>query len=287
MKTRSNKADAYQIVTDQIIEAMESESSNWTNPMIRAAGYPFNGTTGNNYNGINVLLLGLAGGGAFASYKQWQGKGCQVRKGEKGVKIIFFKVLEKEVEGKIEKFPMARVSTVFRFSQVDGEFAEQFKTPAVDTTAAIEAADKWVSATGADIRTADEGRAFYMPSQDFIQMPPRNGFTNTPTSTSTEAYYGVLLHELTHWTGHKTRLDRLEDKNAQGYAYEELVAELGAAFQCCLLGVTAEPRPDHAHYLNSWIAALKNDKKLIVKAARQAQAAVDYIGGLQDQQQAA
>lgn len=280
------KADAYQKVTDQIIAAMENGAKNWINPMI-GAGYPENGVTGARYNGINVLLLGMQGGGAWASYKQWQSKGCQVRKGERGTSIIFFKVFEKDVDGETKNFPVARLYTVFRYSQVDGEFAEQFDAPRADQTQAVAAADEWVANTGATIRTADESRAFYMPSQDFIQMPPRDGFRATAESNATETFYGTLLHELTHWTGHKSRLSRLEDKSREGYAFEELVAELGAAFQSCKLGVTIEPRDDHAQYLNSWIAALKNDKRLIVKAAKKAQASVDFIEALQTRTEAA
>ena len=128
----------------------------------------------------------------------------------------------------------------------------------------------------------DSGRAFYSPASDSIQMPPRNGFVATETSTANETYHSTLLHELGHWTGHKSRLDRLDLKSQHGYAFEELIAELAATYQCVRLGVSSAPRADHAQYLSGWLAALRGDKRLIVKAASRAQAAVDYIEGLQD-----
>lgn len=285
------KRDVYQEVTDRIIDAMESGGKNWVNPMVSAAGgWAFNGVTKKPYNGINVLLLGLQGGGAWASYKQWESKGCQVRKGEKGTRIVFFKAYTKKDKetGEEATYPVIRDYTVFRYSQVDGEFAEQFAPgDRVDETDVIAHADEWIANSGADIRHADEGRAFYVPSQDFIQVPPRDGFKATDHSSATENYYSTVCHELAHWTGHKSRLDRLADKSRDGYAFEELVAELGAAFQCVQLGISSEPRQDHAHYLNNWLAVLKEDKRAIVRAAAAAQRAVDFIAALQNKEQAA
>ena len=289
------RKDHYQLITDQVIALMEEHGSDWTNPMVSgtAGGWPVNPVTGKRYNGINVALLLMAGGGHWATYKQWATKGCQVRKGEKATGIVFFKRIEvkdKIDPTKTDTIPMLRGYSVFRADQVDGEFAEQFNAPAEDRrdeTVQIDAVNDWVAATGADIRTVDGGRAFYSPGTDSIQMPPRSGFDATATSTATETYHNTLLHELAHWTGHKSRLDRLGKASRFGdtaYAREELVAELAAAYQCVELGVSSAPRPDHAKYLNGWLAALKNDKRLIVKAASRAQAAVDYIADLQDAQ---
>ena len=119
-------------------------------------------------------------------------------------------------------------------------------------------------------RTDHSARAFYSPAADYIQIPMREVFTATPTSTSTECYYSTLLHELAHWTGNKSRLDRLSMKNgfgSEGYAMEELVAELASAFQCALLDISPSPREDHAKYLNNWLKVLKDDPKAIFKAA--------------------
>jgi antirestriction protein ArdC len=127
-------------------------------------------------------------------------------------------------------------------------------------------------------------RAFYRPADDIIQMPERERFLGTETSTPTEAYYGTLLHELTHWTGAKKRCDREFGKRFgdQAYAMEELVAELGAAFLCADLGISVTPRQDHAAYIDNWLSVLKADKKAIFTAASKAAQASDYLAGLQD-----
>ena len=279
------KIDVYQEVTNQVVEMMETAGANWIKPFeALAGGMPMNATTGNEYRGINVLLLAMAGGQHWASFKQWQTKGAQVRKGEKGTRIVFFKMLEREnAKGGTDKFPMIRYSTVFSAEQVDGWDAPAAPERPVSAVEAIAAADDWIEATGADIRFNDHRGCFYLPGQDFISMANPETFTATPTSTQSELYYSTLLHELTHWTGSEHRLARTKGKRFgdDAYAMEELVAELGAAMQCVMLGVTNEPREDHAHYLNGWLKALKGDKRLIFTAAAEAQKACDFIKNLQ------
>ena len=291
------KPNAYEVITAQIVEAIEAGALTFAMPWNskgRASGLPFNASTGNAYNGINILRLwvGESANGfstnAWASYKQWQAKGCQVRKGEKGTPIVFFKPLEierKGADGDPEKatIPLIRLSTVFNADQVEGYASPAASETEEDKTARLKAADLFVGNAGADIRHGGDA-AFYRPSADYIQMPNRSQFVGTDTSTATESYYSTLLHELTHWTGNKRRLDRLEFKNSfgsEGYAFEELVAELGAAFLCQSLGVTVTPRQDHAAYIQSWLKVLKNDSRAIFKAAAQAQKAADYLHGLQ------
>ena len=284
--------DLYQEMTDRIVAQMESGDSNWINPMAGSGGgsWPMNATTGNRYNGVNVLMLmGMAPSArAWATFKQWQSKGCKVIKGSKGEAIVFFKQLtvkdRNDPTGEATKnIPMLKYSVVFSAEQVEGEFADQFKVEREPLTEVeqIAAVNDWVTnyvnATDLTIDYAETGRAFYRPSTDSIHMPPAGGFEATATSTATECFHSTQLHELTHATGHKSRLARLNIKNNEGYAFEELVAELGAAFQCLMLGVSAEPREDHAKYLNNWIKALKDDKRLIYKAAKLAQQAVDHI----------
>lgn len=288
-KVTKIKRDVYQEVTDKVLDMMETHGTNWTNPMTKH-GWSFNGVTMQSYSGVNVLLLGAVGGGAFASYKQWQSKGCQVMKGETGHQIIFFKkvVSEDKVTGEENVYPMIKTYTVFSAHQVEGEYADQFKVPA-EKKPELELnqdVQDWVANTGAVIKIKNEGRAFYNPNEDFIQIPPQSSFNATGSSSAEENYNSVLLHELGHWTGHKSRLDR-NIKNMFGtkdYAFEELVAELASAFQCVKLGVTNEPRADHAQYLNCWIKVLREDKKAIVKAASLAQKAVDYLEGLQSKE---
>jgi antirestriction protein ArdC len=128
-------------------------------------------------------------------------------------------------------------------------------------------------------------RAYYTPAQDFIGMPELSSFTATATGTATENMYGTLLHELTHWTGHKSRCNREFGKRfgSQAYAAEELVAELGSSFLCAGLGLSQEPRKDHAQYMNSWLKLLKSDKRAIFTASSKASQAVDWLEQTQAQ----
>ena len=219
----------------------------------------------------------------FASYKQWQSKGAQVRKGAKGVRIVFFKMLEKEnKQGEKSSFPLLRYSTVFAADQVDGWEAPEVKeaTSDVEIHAAAEA---WIKATGATVTFNSAGKASYTPSTDTISMPCPESFKATETSTATECYYSTAFHELTHWTGCKKRLDRINHAKFGDakYAAEELVAEIGAAMQCAHLGISVQPRADHIQYMQSWLRALENDKRLIFTAAAAAQKAVDLIASFQ------
>lgn len=283
---------AHAEITAKIIAQMETAGSNWLNPMTGDGfGLPRNAVSGHRYQGINVLILGFTGS-YWATYKQWQGKGCQVRKGEKGTSIVLFKKIEikDKATGDKKMIPMLKTFSVFSANQVDGEFADKISKKGLkkDETEIVEAADAWVAATGAIVRTDHSARAFYSPAADYIQIPVREVFTATPTSTSTEAYYSTLLHELAHWTGNKSRLDRLSMKNgfgSEGYAMEELVAELASAFQCALLDISPSPREDHAKYLNNWLKVLKDDPKAIFKAAAAAEKAVRFIEDLQPQSQ--
>jgi len=151
--------------------------------------------------------------------------------------------------------------------------------PELTPTDLLDNAEAYVSNSGASI-TFGGDVACYSPVADKIKCPTPDQFD------STESYYGVLLHELVHWTGHKTRCNRdlLNSFGSEDYAKEELVAELGAAFLCSDLGITPEPRQDHAGYLASWLKVLKSDKKFIVRAATKAQAAIDHLNGLQANQ---
>ena len=121
----------------------------------------------------------------------------------------------------------------------------------------------------------------YIPSRDQIAMPNREAYTGTDDATSTQSYYGDFLHELIHWSGHKSRCDRLDDKSKRGYAFEELVAEIGSVLLSVRLGINPTVRPDHANYLNGWPKSLDDDQNSIIDAAKLAQKAIDYLDGLQ------
>jgi len=280
------KIDVYQDVTNRIIEALEKGlDGKFELPWHGVSQIPENAHTGKRYKGVNVPLLWvyqLTEGyqsGIWATYKQWQDQGAQVRKGEKSAHIVFWKIIEQEPTQDNEEQSMrmfAKWSRVFNADQVEGFNADNDFIPS--DIGAIGAADALIDSSGADIRH-DEIKAFYSPSGDFINMPPIERFKETSDSTATENYYSTIFHELTHWTGAKHRLDRLpsEKFSKSDYAFEELVAELGAAMSCASTGVTALPRADHAKYIACWLKALHDDKKFIFSASSHAQKAVDYL----------
>lgn len=291
------KIDTYQQVTDKVLALMQEHGANWVNPFARKGGLtlPRNIASGKAYRGINILLLGwtMYQSQHWGTYKQWQDKDCTVSKGEKATRIVFWNWIEKEdpSSGETVRFPILRSYAVFNAEQVSGEYAEGLANADTDDLSNevddIAAAEDFFRRSGADIRHSDAGKAYYSPSSDHIHMPNKAVFEATPTSTATECYYSTLAHELCHWTGHKSRLDRLKlaGFGTEEYAREELVAEIGSAILCAHLGISSEPRPDHAKYLNSWISKLQDDKRAFVSAASAAAKAVDYIIGVTDGEQ--
>lgn len=284
-----NRADIYQTVTDTIIEAIENGiSGKFEMPWHQINRIPENAKTGNCYQGINIPLLWVYQIKneyrlpVWATYKQWAEIGAQVKRGEKGAPVVFYKTFEIEAEDGQED-PQTRIfarhSTVFNAAQVEGyDAAATAEAPSPALIENIGSADRLVQESAADIRHGGD-QAYYAPAQDYIMMPARSMFKDTTTSTATENYYSTLFHELTHWTGAKHRLDRLNTAKFGGkdYAFEELVAELGAAMCCASTGVTSSPREDHARYIQNWLHALKSDKRFIFAAASQAQKAVDFL----------
>jgi antirestriction protein ArdC len=217
----------------------------------------------------------------WGTYKQWQAEGCQVRKGEKASLVVFYKTItvDTETEGEEETAErlIARASCVFNVDQVEG-YAPAEAFPAVPQFEPIAAAEALALKVGAEIREGG-AKACYSPAEDVVMMPDRVRFQGTATMSAGEAFYATLMHELTHWTAHPDRCARdLKHRfGSEAYAMEELVAELGAAFLCAELGITPEPRPDHAQYITHWLGVLKADKKAIFTAASKAQGAVDYL----------
>jgi len=291
------KTDIYQRVTDQIVAELENGVRPWLKPWNaeHAAGRITRPLRANGvaYRGINILMLwasavekGFAAP-LWLTYKQAQELGGQVRKGEKGSPVVYANTITRteqdadtgeDVERNI---PFMKVYTVFNAEQVDGLPAHFYalQEPALDPVARIEKAETFFAATRADIRHGGN-QAYYAIGEDRVQMPPFEAFRDA------ESYYATLAHELTHWTRHPTRLDRSFGRKKwgdEGYAKEELVAELGAAFLSADLGLTPEPRADHASYIASWLKVLKDDKRAIFTAAAHAQRAADYLIGLQPQ----
>jgi antirestriction protein ArdC len=291
------KRDVYQEITNRIIAAIESGAGTYRMPWHSSGAArtrPENALTKKRYRGVNVLALWTAGeardyrSGYWGTYKQWGLLGAHVRKGERGSLVVFYKEMEREVgdpateEVAGRTFLFARSSWVFNADQVDGWLLPDAEL--VSHVETISNVERFVAHTKADVRHGGQ-RAFYRHSDDFIQIPEKNRFIGTDTSSPTETYYSVLCHELTHWSGHQRRLDRnLTGRfGEEGYAMEELVAELGAAFLSADLRITNSPRQDHAAYIASWLRVLKNDKKAIFTAASKAHQAADYLSGLQPQ----
>ena len=282
------KKDIKETITAQIIDMIkdaQETGSDFTMPFKTLGGRPTNALTRKHYRGLNALWLGLLGYRTVATYNQWADLGYQVQKGSKSVGISVPMVGKDKKTGDSKMFGF-RGASVFPASQVlHAETGEAWSEPEladrVDLTERLEAVDQYVQNLGFDIRHSTEGGAYYQPANDFIHMPERDQFIATKTSTATECYYSTLLHESAHCTGHKSRLNRLDLKNKKGYAFEELVAELSAAFLCNHLDVSSTPREDHAQYLNSWLQALSGDNDYIFKAASEAQKVVDWMDAKQ------
>lgn len=273
--------DAHQIITDQIIAAIESgkDGSNWAMPWHNnmASGFPVNIASQNDYQGINVFALwGRASVQGYSSnvwgtYKQWQAADCQVKKESKAARVIKVLTFEnKGKEGQPDKKGFGlRAYAVFNADQVTGYEAPQ-DIEIIPESQRKTDLETFATRTNADISHGGN-RAFYMPSQHRIQMP---NFTQFKTW---QDYYSTLCHELTHWTAKLVERDTGSHSNKSEYAFEELVAELGSAFLCAKLGISNEPRDDHAEYIASWLKALKSDKKHIFKASKLAQTAVEFL----------
>jgi antirestriction protein ArdC len=284
----------FEDITRQIIEAIEAGAGEYRMPWHRlgqAVHAPLNATTGRRYRGVNVLLLWATAeakgysSGRWATYQQWRQMGGQVRRGEKATAILFWKSLasggpdpidQDEQEQDNRARLIARVYHVFNADQVNN--LPSAPLPSLDDGQRIAEAEKFFSNIGGDIRHGGDV-ACYLPALDQIRMPHFSQFR------SPGAYYSVLAHELTHWTGAKSRLDRdlCGRFGSSRYAMEELVAELGAAFLMAELGLPSEPRRDHAPYLAHWLDILREDSRAIVTAASKAQLAADFLIAKGDQ----
>jgi antirestriction protein ArdC len=295
-KGKAMRTDIYQRITDQIVRELEQGVRPWMKPWsaghagerivrpLRANGVP--------YQGINVLMLwskAMEKGYAspiWMTFKQALDLKAGVRKGENGSLVVYAdKIIRTEKDGDTgeetaQAIPFMKGYTVFNVEQIDGLPDHYYGKPAAptETVQRIERADAFIAATGANV-VHGGSRACYVPSTDNIHMPSIDFFRDS------ESYYATLAHEVTHWTRHPSRLDREFGRKrfgAEGYAMEELVAELGSAFLSADLELTPELRDDHAAYIDSWIKVLKNDKRAIFTAASHAQRAADFLHGLQE-----
>ena len=280
-----NKKDIYEIVTEQIIAQLEAGTVPWRKPWkAENGGNPANFISRKPYRGINWFLLGFAPYASpyWLTFKQATSLGGAVRKGEKGTPIVFWNWVdsktEKRADGTPKKIPFLKYFTVFNVEQCEGLTLDAAPAQAMPEFNPIEAAEKIVAEMPKAPRiNHGGGRAFYRPSDDSVTMPARESFDAEGN------YYSVLFHELTHATGHESRLNRsgITELAAFGdacYAKEELVAEMGAAFLSAASGINNTIETSAA-YIAAWLKALKDDPKLVVQAAAQAQKAADFILG--------
>jgi antirestriction protein ArdC len=287
------KRDLYADVSARIVAELEAGAAPWVKPWSASPGAntPCNALTNRAYSGCNVVLLWMAQAAGYRTpryltFKQALELGGNVRRGERGVTVFFVKRLQVAdrdgEEGDTKIIPMMKAYTVFNVAQCEnlpdrvltlGEIKPRNRD---ERDATI---DEFLAASGAEIREG-EGEAFYRPGADFVSLPRFEAFR------SAAHFYAVAFHELGHWTGHKSRLDRdLRHRfGERAYAAEELVAELCAAFLCAEFSIDGDLR--HAGYIQSWIGLLKADSRAFFTACSKAQGAADYLRGLalRDQQ---
>jgi antirestriction protein ArdC len=292
MNTESQ--DVYTRITNKIVADLEQGVRTWMRPWdagntagrisrpLRHNGQP--------YSGINILMLWASAvekgftAPTWMTFQQALELKAHVRKGEKGSLVIYTNTITKtETSNNNEETERAvrflKAYTVFNVAQIDGLPESYYSLPqaALTPIARIAHAEGFFAATGAEIRYGGN-RAFYAVEPDYIQMPPIEAFRDA------ESFFATLAHESAHWTKRETRLNRDFGRQRfgdEGYALEELVAELTAAFLCADLELTPEVRDDHAAYIGHWLTALKNDRRMIFTAAAHAQRAADFLHALQ------
>lgn len=279
----AEKADVYSIITDRIVQRIETEgilpwSQPWRN-YLSQTGQPQNLISKKPYRGMNVWVLSAQGYGSpfWLSFKQAQALGGSVRKGQKGTPVVFWLWLEDKDGG---EFAVPRYYTVFNAEQCDGLALPALEEkPANDAGSLAECERVMSGMPTPPTVTHNEAAAYYHPVQDRVNLPRKESFAELPR------YYATAFHELAHSTGHPSRLDRLQGGQAWGkfgsdpYAKEELVAEMTAAFLCGVANIEPQVEDQSVAYLQGWVSRLKGDSKLLIQAAAQAQRAADYILG--------
>lgn len=281
--------DIYAEVTAKIIHELEGGRVPWVQPWGRtggtAPGLPRNALTARNYSGVNVLILWGAviengyPSQSWLTFRQALEAGGNVRKGERGTTVVYADRFtpEKEKErarqtgDEAKAIPFLKRFTVFNVAQCEGLRPGLAADPApLPEREIVPLAEEVIAASGVDFRMGGN-RAFYVPAHDYVQVPPQPAFYEQIN------YYRTALHELTHATGHSSRLGRnlLNSFGSKDYAREELIAEMGSAFLCASLGIT--PTVRHSDYLASWLEVLREDNRAIFRAASAASKAADWI----------
>lgn len=273
--------NVYEIVTNRIIDELERGQIPWHKPWTGTVEGAYNRVSKRPYSLLNQMLLKHAG--EYATFKQWQQLGGKVRKGEKSEIVVFWKMHKveelKDGEKVTKTIPLLRYYNVFHVSQVDGvEPLAKSELVEHDPIADAEAVRiDYLLRSGVKYTESVQDRAYYSPAMDMVSMPKRGQFADI------SEYYSTMFHELTHSTGHKTRLDRFSTGKAaafggEEYSKEELVAEIGSASILNILGIeTPKSFRNSTAYIQSWIKALKNDTRLIVSAGSKAEKAANLI----------
>jgi antirestriction protein ArdC len=275
--------NVYEIVTEQVIKQLEQGTAPWRKPW--RAEMPVNLVSGKAYRGINPFLLGSQGYGSryWLTFNQANKLGGFIRKGEKSSIVTFWNIGQEKIIRNAEtgaerksKPILLRYYAVFNVEQTEGIADKLGLGNAGPRVASIEQCEAIVSGMPNAPRMEQSDRAWYRPSTDSVGMPSRSLFN------SSEEYYSTLFHELTHSTGHSSRVGRegIEELNTFGsesYSKEELIAEMGAAMLCGVTGIAPATIQNSAAYLKHWIERLRGDSKLLVSAASQAQKAADFI----------
>lgn len=282
----ATKINVYDMVTDRIIAELEKGNIPWEKPWTGVRSGSYNRITKKPYSIINQILLKHSG--EYATFKQWSELGGHIKKGEKSEIVVFWKIYQKEEaneetgEKEVRKIPVLKYYNVFHISQVEGVeplASEQLN----DEIEPIEEADKiitdYINREHLNFTECKSNRAYYRPSDDSVVVPLKEQYNLI------NEYYSTTFHELTHSTGHKNRLDRLETGavasfGSETYSKEELVAEIGSATLMNVTGIeTPKTFKNSTAYIQNWLKVLKNDNKFIVSASSKAEKAVNYILG--------
>lgn len=283
------KKDVYAIITEQIIKKLETGVVPWHKPWSTQASAPKNLVSLKPYQGINAIVTHMQGflSPYWMTFKQCQELGGNVKQGEKGTPIVYWNIGKTQKEnknsGELEdkSFAFLKYFTVFNLDQTEGiKLSDKFN-PKLDLRTEVEKIEicenivkGYLKAPQINIKPSN--RACYSPSLDVVEMPEQKQFQKD------EMFYSVLFHELTHSTGHKSRLNRtgivdLAGFRSHSYSFEELIAEFGAAFLSGHAGIETKTLDESASYIKSWLEVLKKDSKMLVKAAGQAQKAANLI----------
>jgi antirestriction protein ArdC len=290
-KTKKTRKEIINKVADKFIEALKTQKGDWKKSKIwksLESGLPINANTRKSYNGFNIINLLLDreihnyDNNEWGTFKMWNDMGYRLKKNEKCSYVFFNKPFEVEDPTKLDEFGNPKKKkifylkpyAVFNANQVEGYEVKKAQAP--NKAKALKNVDKYVENTGAEISHGGD-RAYYSPNFDRIQMPSKESFLGT------EEYYGTLLHELVHWTGHEKRCKRDFSGffGSEAYAIEELVAETGSAILCSILGISQTVREDHLKYVNSWIKNLENKPEQVIKAINKSTKAIEHLDSLQ------